>query len=256
MTEEKGTQMMEYTLHKDIPVPLYYQLKLQMLADIKEGRLRVGDMLPPECELCKKLGVSRPTVRQAMSELVAEGHLTRCKGKGTFVAAPAVRPVDARFFQGLQSFNEEMLQKGLAPSTRVLTLEMVDDRADIAASLRLTDDQRLLHLSRLRSANGQPLVVVETWLPYGRFRGLMEEDFEVKSLYALMEQKYGMRVDRATRQFEAASVSPEDARLLGMDAGRAVCRVYTLAYSNDVPVEYSVARYRGDRNIFTVELFR
>ncbi|MGI5885039.1 MAG: GntR family transcriptional regulator [Candidatus Spyradocola sp.] len=248
--------MLDYTLHKDIPVPLYYQLKLQILADIKEGRLRVGDMLPPECELCKKMGVSRPTVRQAMNELVTEGHLTRCKGKGTFVSEPSVRPVDARFFQGLQSFNEEMLQKGLLPSTRVLALEMVTDREDIATALRVTEDKRFLHLSRLRSANGQPLVVVDTWLPYGRFRGLMDEDFSVKSLYALMEQKYNVRVDRATRQFEAASVSPEDAALLGMDAGRAVCRVYTLAYAKNQPVEYSIARYRGDRNIFTVELYR
>lgn len=50
--------MLNYTLHKDIPVPLYYQLKLQILADIKEGRLHVGDMLPPECELCKEMGIS------------------------------------------------------------------------------------------------------------------------------------------------------------------------------------------------------
>ena len=84
----------------------------------------------------------------------------------------------------------------------------------------------------------------------------MEEDFEVKSLYALLEQKYNLRVDRATRQFEAAGVAPEDAALLGMDAGRAVCRVYTLAYAKNQPVEHSIARYRGDRNIFTVELFR
>ena len=157
--------MLNYTLHKDIPVPLYYQLKLQILADIKEGRLHVGDMLPPECELCKEMGISRPTVRQAMGELVAEGHLTRCKGKGTFVSAPSVRPVDARFFQGLQSFNEEMLQKGLAPSTRVLALEMVSNREDIAATLRLAEDKRLIHLSRLRSADGQPLVVVDNGLP-------------------------------------------------------------------------------------------
>lgn len=248
--------ILDYTLHKDIPVPLYYQLKLQLLADIREGRLQVGDMLPPECDLCRQLGVSRPTVRQAMSELVAEGHLTRCKGKGTFVATPSVRPVDARFFAGLQSFNEEMLQKGLVPSTQVLGVEVVNDRPDIAHSLRLTGDTRLIHLSRLRSANDQPLVVVETWLPYARFRGLEEEDFICHSLYALMEDKYGSRVERCTRQFEAASVLPEDARLLGMEAGRAVCRVYTLAYCGDEPVEYSVARYRGDRNIFTVELFR
>lgn len=248
--------MLNYTLHKDIPVPLYYQLKLQLLADIKEGRLRVGDMLPPECRMCEQLGVSRPTVRQAMGELVTEGHLTRCKGKGTFVAAPTVRPIDARFFQGLQSFNEEMLQKGLVPSTRVLALEKVTDRPDVCEKLRMGEDNRLIHLNRLRSADGQPLVVVETWVPYARFRGLLDENFEEKSLYALMDQKYGLHVDRATRQFEAASVSPDDAKLLGMDAGRPVCRVYTSAFSSDMPVEYSVARYRGDRNIFTVELFR
>lgn len=247
---------LDYALHKDIPVPLYYQLKLQLLADIREGRLQVGDMIPPECELCQQLGVSRPTVRQAMSELVAEGFLTRCKGKGTFVAAPSVRPVDARFFSGLQSFNDEMLQKGLLPSTQVLGIEIVDNRPDIAQSLRLEEDKRLIHLSRLRSANDNPLVVVETWLPYARFHGIEHEDFVSKSLYALMEEKHGVRVDRCTRQFEAAGVSPEDARLLGMEAGRAVCRVYTLAYCKDEPVEYSVARYRGDRNIFTVELYR
>ena len=132
----------------------------------------------------------------------------------------------------------------------------IRNREDIAATLRLAEDKRLIHLSRLRSADGQPLVVVDTWLPYARFRGLMEEDFEVKSLYALLEQKYNLRVDRATRQFEAAGVAPEDAALLGMDAGRAVCRVYTLAYAKNQPVEHSIARYRGDRNIFTVELFR
>ena len=247
---------LNYTLHKDIPVPLYYQLKLQLLADIREGRLQVGDMLPPECDLCKQLGVSRPTVRQAMSELVAEGHLTRCKGTGTLVAAPSIRPVDARFFAGWQSFHDEMLQKGLVPSTKVLGLEVVNDRPDIAQSLRLQKDQRLIHLSRLRSANNLPLVVVETWLPYERFAGLEMEDFTNNSMYALMEEKHGVRVDRCTRQFEASGVSPDDARLLEMEASRAVCRVHTLAFCKDEPVEYSVARYRGDRNVFTVELFR
>ena len=66
---------MNYTLHKDIPVPLYYQLKLQILADIREGRLKVGDMIQPECDLCRQLGVSRPTVRQALR---ARERLWRC----------------------------------------------------------------------------------------------------------------------------------------------------------------------------------
>lgn len=248
--------MQNYTLHRDVPVPMYYQLKLQLQADIREGRLRPGDRLPPECELCERLGVSRPTVRQAMSELAAEGLLTRRKGKGTFVAAPAERPVDARFFQRLQSFNEEMLQKGLTPSTRVLCAEVTGGRPDVAGELGLAQDAPLIHLTRLRAADGQPLVVVDTWLPGARFAGLEREDFALDSLYALLDARYGVRVDRACRQFEAADASPEDARLLDMEAGRAVCRVRTLAYCGQEPVEVSLARYRGDRNSFTVELYR
>ena len=63
-------------------------------------------------------------------------------------------------------------------------------------------------------------------------------------------------ISRLFEAAQAAGVAPEDAALLGMDAGRAVCRVYTLAYAKNQPVEHSIARYRGDRNIFTVELFR
>ena len=77
-----------------------------------------------------------------------------------------------------------------------------------------------------------------------------------KEIYDLMDARYGVRVDRARRQFEAADASPEDALLLDMEAGRAVCRVRTLAYCGQEPVEYSLARYRGDRNSFTVELYR
>ena len=248
--------MLDYTLHKDIPVPLYYQLKLQLLADIQEGRLHVGDMIPPECEISKVLHVSRPTVRQALTELVAEGHLVRFKGKGSFVSEPLRPPVDARFFQNLKSFNEEMLQKGLVPSTRVLALERVSGRGEIAKALMLREEAHLIRLSRLRFADGEPLVVVETFLPYARFRRLMEEDFATNSLYDLLEQRYGLRVDHARRQFEAAAVVPEDAVLLDMDAGRPICRVRTLAFAKGEPVEYSIARYRGDRNVFTVELYR
>ena len=172
------------------------------------------------------------------------------------MAAPAERPVDARFFQRLQSFNEEMLQKGLTPSTRVLCAEVTGGRPDVAGELGLAQDAPLIHLTRLRAADGQPLVVVDTWLPGARFAGLEREDFARDSLYALLDARYGVRVDRACRQFEAADASPEDARLLDMEAGRAVCRVRTLAYCGQEPVEVSLARYRGDRNSFTVELYR
>ena len=73
----------EINLDKNIPIPLYYQLKQQLLSLIEAGRLSEGDMLPPENELCVMFSVSRPTIRQSFNELVAEGYLTRSKGRGT-----------------------------------------------------------------------------------------------------------------------------------------------------------------------------
>lgn len=240
------------TLQKNIPVPLYYQLKQNLLAQMQAGALPPGEMLPPENEMCRQLGVSRPTVRQALGELVQEGYLVRRKGKGTFVCPP---PVTGRFFQRLQSFNAEMTQKGLCPSTQVLRCEKLTGRAEIAVNLGLPPGEALLHIKRLRLADCQPLVVVDTCLPYGPFRWLMHENLTHDSLYDLLEAK-GTRVDRVTRQIEAISAAPEDARLLQTEPGKAVCLVKSLASVGSTPVEYSVARYRGDRNKFTVELFR
>ena len=114
--------MEEFKLDRNTPVPLYYQLKQYLIGQVRSGKLKVGDMLPTEFELCEKFGVSRPTVRQAMSEMVAEGYLYRHKGKGTFVSKPKL---EGRFFQKLQSYNVEMTQKGLEPATEVLNLKTV-----------------------------------------------------------------------------------------------------------------------------------
>ena len=73
--------MEEFKLDRNTPVPLYYQLKQYLIGQIRSGKLKVGDMLPTEFELCEKFGVSRPTVRQAMSEMVAEGYLSSPQGQ-------------------------------------------------------------------------------------------------------------------------------------------------------------------------------
>ena len=76
-------------LNKTIPIPLYFQLKELILADIKSGKSPYGSMIPTENEFVTVLNVSRTTVRQAITELVQEGWLYRVKSKGTFVSEPS-----------------------------------------------------------------------------------------------------------------------------------------------------------------------
>lgn len=243
-----------FQINKDIPVPLYYQIKQSILTAIKSGELKGGDMLPTELEYCQQCDVSRPTVRQAYSELVSERYLYRLKGKGTFVSEPKI---DGRFLNKLQSFNEEMRQKGMIPSTKVLKIERIKGDESICGTLQIPETESLIRLERLRYADGEPVVYLETFLPYQRFSRLMEMDFTVHSLYQLLEEEYNDRPVRVVRELEAVIAMPREAELLNLKADKAICLVRTVAYTEqDKPVEYSVARYRGEKNKFRIELYR
>ena len=247
-------QIQDYTIRHDLPLPLYYQVKQALYSAITEKRLVPGECIPPETELMERFGVSRATVRQAVGELMHSGYLYRHKGKGTFVSAPKV---DEGFFSRLESFNEEISRKGLVPSTRVLSLKAAAPIPYINAQLELAPEERLICLSRLRCADGVPVVFFETYLPYSRYAGLLEQDFVQNSLYSLLETQYGHRVNRARRTIEAVLSSPQEAKLLELKSGAPVFLVKTLAMYNDtIPAEYSVARYSGENNRFTVEVSR
>ena len=246
--------LQELRLNKDVPVPLYYQFKQFLLERIRSGALAESECLPTEMTFVNTLGISRSTVRQAMDDLVNEGYLTREKGRGTFVCRPKI---EEGFFQKLDSFNEEMTRKGMQPGTQVLGSGKVFGRPEINGRLNLSEESPLFHLSRLRLANGEPVVYLETWLPLGVLPGVDLVDFQRQSLYQVLERQYGCRVERAVRKIEAVAAKPAEAKLLGIKSGEPVCLVRSTAFLGDgTPIEYSVARYRGDRNQFTVELIR
>ena len=69
-------------IDKSVPIPLYFQLKELILAEIKEGHYKSGDLIPTEKEISDAFQISRTTVRQAITELVQEGRLYRVKSKG------------------------------------------------------------------------------------------------------------------------------------------------------------------------------
>ena len=243
------------TLEKDIPVPLYYQLKKQLLSLIEQGLLKEGDKLPPEKELCEQLEISRPTVRQAFGDLSSEGYLHRFKGNGTFVSAPKV---SAKFFNQLETFNNEMKQKGKIPKTQVLALDRTSGTPKANDMLGLPIDAPLIHLKRLRFADDVPLVYLDTYLPYKQYSGLLDIDFETTSLYDALEQGFGTYVSRVSRDIEAVTARKNEASLLQCSQDQALMLVQSLAFATgkDEPVEYSIARYRGDINKFSVEVFR
>lgn len=242
------------TLDKNIPVPLYFQLKQAIADAVQRGELAIGEQLPTEMELCDLLHISRPTVNKAVNLLVSEGYLTRKRGHGTFIANPKIL---GNFFNKLQSFSEEMIRAGHSPSTQVLSCKIVQGAAPANLTLKLRMDEPCFYLERLRSVDGEPIVYIETYLPLRYFEGIETIDFEVCSLYETLNTRYHRPVCYVTRQFEAINAGAPVAKLLQIAKGYAVCRVETIGFSREgTPLEYSIAQYRGDRNKFTLTLYK
>lgn len=248
------TELSIYHINKAVPIPLYYQLKLCILDLIENHTLNEGDLLPPENELCEALGISRPTVRQCLGELVSEGYLIRQKGKGTFVAP---KRIDARFLNKLQTFNEEMQERGLVPYCKFLSIEIVNPQNVINENLELAKTDKLILLKRLRGVDHEPIMIQQNYLSYDKFYKLLDIDFSTASLYHVLEEQYGLYIDYAHRSIQAANSTPKEAQLLQINSGMAICIVTTVAYANrTTPVEYTISKYRGDRMNFGVELYR
>lgn len=241
-------------LNMDPRIPLYYQLMQLFRQQIEDGNYQAGDAFPSENELCIRYGVSRPTVRQAINELVNEGLLHRIKGKGTFVSIPKI---EQDFMQKLVSFSEEMRQKGLKARTQVLNLSIMPASKTVAAHLALAIDEPVFCLERLRFINEEPIVVVTTYVPQKNCPSLDQYDLTNNSLYDTLERFFGLRICRARRILEVETATEEDAGLLDIEEGSPIQLSRTIAMNQfDKPVEFSIARYRGDKSQFIIDLQR
>lgn len=238
----------------DSPIAYYVQLKEILEAKIESGEWGLGDKLPSESELCKIFGISRTVVRQSLQEMEYEGLIYRRKGKGSFVAKPKIAESLA---QKLTGFYQDMVARGKEPVTKVLSFEKIAAGSQVAKYLKLMPDDIVYKVTRLRFIDSEPIVLVTTYLPTKLCPNLEEADLENQSLYAYLEEKYGIVLSRGHRTIEAVAASEDEANLLKIEVGSPLILLDSVSYLEDwTPVEYYHALHRGDRSRFEVELVR
>ncbi|MGX6739320.1 GntR family transcriptional regulator [Streptomyces peucetius] len=221
-------------------VPKHAQLRA-ILVDMCTNQLSPGDALPSERQLCLDHGVSRVTVREALSQLVADGLAVRVHGRGTFVAERTHRSE-----LGLASFHEDMRRLGLEPGTVVLSIDREDPSPATAAALRMAEKHQAWHVRRLRLANQAPISVEDAWYNADLLPELDSVDFTA-SVYETLDSRFGYPVDRAEQTVGAGPASSETAALLGIRKGTAVMTFDRIAYSGEQPVEHAYSWFRADR---------
>lgn len=246
--------LQERVLDKNTPIPLYFQLEKLIMEEIENGAYPVGSVIPTEKELSQMFGISRTTVRQAIADLVRKEQLYRIKSKGTFVARPKI---SQGFIQSIQSFDEDVRSEGRSPSTQVLELKELELPEEIAFQMDMAPGTRAVYLYRRRCADGEPIVRVETYLPYDLCSFTLTHDFTSESLYQVLSEREETDVSRITRICEARLANADDVAVLNMKRGRPIHYFISMGRNRAGRlIEYSIARYRGDQSQFRVELHK
>jgi GntR family transcriptional regulator len=205
-------------------------------------------LLPPEPVLCAEYGVSRITLRRAVDGLVADGHLVREQGRGTYVTRPAIRhEYRESFVHRIAGFNSVMTEQGAQVSTTVLTQRIVPAPASVAAELNLVPASDVVELERLRSVDGAPNHVAHSFLPAELYPKAAEHDFSEGSLYEYLRREYAADLAHARIVVDVGTAAPEEADVLRVVAGSPLLVVRTTVRdSGDHPLVHSYSRLRPD----------
>ena len=241
MLDGPVVRQLDITLERNSPVPLYYQLAQYIEHAINVGDLAPGDRIENELSLTSRLGLSRPTARQAIQELVNKGLLVRKRGVGTQVVRSQFRRAEK-----LSSLNEDLAKAGKVPSTVLLdyTVGPLDDEIADVVDADDVRDSEFIQIRRLRLADEVPLAILTNYLP-ARY-DLSREALEAKGLYAGLRGA-GVNLKIAHQRIGARLMTDEEAGLLHERTPAACLSVDRLAY-DDVGrfVEFGRHIYRPD----------
>ena len=238
------------TLPPDDGRPLYRRLLAQLRSDLASGRLRPGDLIPPELEIARSHGISRHTVRQAIVELAREGLLRRERGRGTFVTpVPIVRSLGSFY-----SFAHEMKDRGLQFHTRVLHRQVRTASAVVAARLDLPVGAPVIEMELLRLVEGAPVSLEFSVTSQERFPSLLTADVARRSLYDVMASAHGVAVTLGREELRPVVLDKRQAELLEVPPGSPAFHVERETLAGPERVEWRRSLVRGDRYLFRAEL--
>lgn len=150
-----------------------------------------GEMIPSERVLAEMYGVSRPTIRAAINELVNQHYLTRIQGKGTFVKKPEYNKVAFGVLNESEnaSFTALVRNFGIEISNKLLCTGTIRGRRYYADKMNLGFEEPIYGIHRIRLDNKEPLAIEYTYVPAAFFPDIDEYNFERISLYDYMASK-------------------------------------------------------------------
>jgi len=233
--------------------PQYALIAQALMDDIRRGRYALGDLLPPEVNLCTQFGVSRHTMREAMRLLIQRGLVSRQRGIGTHVAATEPQ---AHYTQSTASIAD---LPTYVEETRLVVKQLEDVIADeeLADLLECPVGQRWLHASGSRHVGRgkEPIALTDVYV-MAAYSGIKDAIGSTRvPVYTLIERQYGERVAEVKQRIDALVIGPKEAKALAVRPGSAALCITRRYYAaSGALLEVAINLHPADRFSFTMSL--
>lgn len=238
--------MKKTTLKKNISTPLYKQLVNRIRQEIEAGNYSVGSRIPTEQEIIEKYGVSRITVRKAVSVLTEEGLLVKKQGQGTFVSAPKLK----KAIHEVNSFHQNCRRLGVKAETRVVSVKEITGDENDCKELEVKAGSKLIKTVRVRFADKRP-VVFEINHFSSAYSFLKDMDL-TGSLYGNLAE-IDVYPSAATHEISMVPANKELAEALEIPLNTALIYLKEVIYDqHGRPLHNSKQYIRGDKFVFTI----
>ncbi len=235
----------ESALRTDTGVPLYVQIRNLLREQIRLGEWNRDEPMPTEDQLVTVFGVSRTTVRQAMTDLEREGLVTRKAGRGTF----ARQPVMVLRMQQMHSFSADLERRGLRSSRLTLVVGRVKAGTEIANLPEELAGQDLVHFQQVRYADDLAVVVFDHYFPFEICSFFLETPLDSAGFTVEgMLGAHDIVLTRAKGEVRAAVASDVEARYLEVPKKSPLVEIAIISFDErERAIEYARAAVRTDR---------
>lgn len=231
---------------RDTVVPLYLQIVQDLKGKIDREELKANSRIPTEAELSKAYGVSRITIRKALELLVDEDILVRKQRIGTFVSSKKI----SRSLNSFMGFTKSCELSGKKAGTQFLSAELVKALPSDIQRLKLEEDDKVIHIRRLRFCDDVPVILEENKFPK-QYAYLLAEDLN-GSLHGILN-KHGVVLASGSKTIGVCHATREEARLLNIKENDALILSKDIAYDAEGhPVYAGKEIVNADRYVYKI----
>ncbi|WP_024834601.1 GntR family transcriptional regulator [Ruminiclostridium josui] len=235
-------------INKFSSIPLYLQLKDLIIKKIENNEFPANSQIPSEQDLCQMYDISRPTVRQAISELTNSGYLYKEKGKGTFVYGRK-NVIDIKDYSG---FTDSILDCQTPAEKNIIELKEIDSSLinqlneifNYNSNMPIAE---ITYLSFINNERNEVYSLNKSYIPLSLFPDIISQLKDGKSSIDILRGKYPLIPDKSRSILEIVFADQNDSPLLRVQPGQPLIKLQNTLFSKSgQPVEYIISKYRAD----------